>query len=230
MRTVRPRHRITSAHVIALIALFVALGGGAYAAFKLPRNSVGTKQLKRGAVTPPKLSRAVLKRLNDTSGSRGPTGKTGPKGPKGAKGDKGQKGDTGPTGPSDVYAAGNAAGPISGSYSQVAAVTVPAGDYLLQAKTTIFAGATETAAIAACQIAPTAAGGPGTWDQTRVTAPAIAGQTTSEVAALAGASSFSSQQTIVLACRTELGTASFDDARVWAIKVGTVHGLPLPID
>jgi len=221
------RHRITSAHVIALIALFVALGGGAYAAFKLPRNSVGTKQLRRGAVTPPKLSRAALKELKGATGPRGPQGKTGKAGPKGAKG---EKGDTGPTGPSDIYAAGAAAGSLSGSYTQVASITVPAGDYLLQAKTTIFSAATETAAIAACQIAPTAAGGPGTWDQTRVTAPAIAGQTTSEVAALAGADSFSSQQTIVLACRTELNSASFDDARVWAIKSGAVHGIPLPID
>jgi hypothetical protein len=42
--------------VVALIALFVAIGGGAYAATKLPNNSVGPAQLKKGAVTPPKLS------------------------------------------------------------------------------------------------------------------------------------------------------------------------------
>jgi hypothetical protein len=39
------------ATVIALIALFVALGGTTYAATSLPANSVGTKQLRNGAVT-----------------------------------------------------------------------------------------------------------------------------------------------------------------------------------
>ena len=41
--------------VVALIALFVALGGTGYAALKLPANSVGTKQLKKNAVTGAKV-------------------------------------------------------------------------------------------------------------------------------------------------------------------------------
>jgi hypothetical protein len=40
-----------SHNTIALIALFVALGGTAYAATALPTNSVGTKQIKKSAVT-----------------------------------------------------------------------------------------------------------------------------------------------------------------------------------
>ena len=44
------RQRLTYSNVIATIALFVALGGVAVAA-GLPKNSVGPKQLKRGAVT-----------------------------------------------------------------------------------------------------------------------------------------------------------------------------------
>jgi len=42
------RKRLSFSNVISLIALFAALGGSAYAA--LAANSVGTKQLKRGAV------------------------------------------------------------------------------------------------------------------------------------------------------------------------------------
>jgi len=43
--------------VISVIALFVALGGTSYAAItSLPANSVGTKQLKNGAVTATKLA------------------------------------------------------------------------------------------------------------------------------------------------------------------------------
>ncbi len=45
------------AMVVACIALAVALGGTSYAAIKLPRNSVGTKQLQKNAVVASKLSR-----------------------------------------------------------------------------------------------------------------------------------------------------------------------------
>jgi hypothetical protein len=47
------------AMVVACIALTVALGGVSYAA-TLPRNSVGTAQLKRGAVTAVKVRRNTL--------------------------------------------------------------------------------------------------------------------------------------------------------------------------
>src|SRR5439155_17872773 len=47
--------RISPATVIAFVALLIALGGAAYAAFKLPKNSVGTKQIKSNAVTGAKV-------------------------------------------------------------------------------------------------------------------------------------------------------------------------------
>jgi hypothetical protein len=43
------------ANLIAYLALFVALGGTSYAAISIPRNSVGTRQLRNGAVTADKL-------------------------------------------------------------------------------------------------------------------------------------------------------------------------------
>jgi hypothetical protein len=49
------RPRATYANVTATLALFVALGGGAYAATALPANSVGSRQLKRNAVTTAKI-------------------------------------------------------------------------------------------------------------------------------------------------------------------------------
>lgn len=54
----KPQRRFGSAHAIAISALFFALGGGAYAAVhaSLPANSVGTRQLRKEAVTAPKLS------------------------------------------------------------------------------------------------------------------------------------------------------------------------------
>ena len=50
------RIKPSPAMVVALLALFVALGGGAYAATNLPRNSVGTRQLRNQAVTIHKLA------------------------------------------------------------------------------------------------------------------------------------------------------------------------------
>jgi hypothetical protein len=47
--------RPSPALIVAVVALIVALGGGAYAAISVPKNSVGTKQLKDGAVTPSKV-------------------------------------------------------------------------------------------------------------------------------------------------------------------------------
>ena len=47
-------------HAIALIALFVALGGTAYAVAELPAHSVGTRQLRHGAVTNGKVRAHTL--------------------------------------------------------------------------------------------------------------------------------------------------------------------------
>ena len=49
--------KLSYSNVIATIALFVALGGAAVAA-GLPKNSVGPKQLKRGAVTTAKTAQS----------------------------------------------------------------------------------------------------------------------------------------------------------------------------
>ena len=48
------------AMVVACLALLIALGGTSYAAIKLPKNSVGTKQLKTNAVTSPKVKNNSL--------------------------------------------------------------------------------------------------------------------------------------------------------------------------
>jgi hypothetical protein len=48
------------AFVVSLIALFVALGGTTYAATRLPANSVGTLQLKNGAVTNKKVAKKLI--------------------------------------------------------------------------------------------------------------------------------------------------------------------------
>jgi hypothetical protein len=67
------RIRPTYANVAATLALFVALSGTAYAAVKLPANSVGTKQLKNKAVTPAKVAPKTIARFKGQRGPQGPS-------------------------------------------------------------------------------------------------------------------------------------------------------------
>lgn len=78
-------------NAVAYLALFIALGGTSYAAVKLPAASVGSAQLKKGAVTEAKLSPSVLAKLN-RAGVPGPAGAAGAVGPAGPKGDPGADG------------------------------------------------------------------------------------------------------------------------------------------
>ena len=87
--------RLTYANVVATIALFIALGGGAYATTRLPAGSVGTRELRNGSVTKAKLARSTLKAL---AGKRGPAGTRGATGAVGAQGVTGAIGAAGATG------------------------------------------------------------------------------------------------------------------------------------
>lgn len=51
------RFRPSPAMVVACLALVIALSSGAYAALKLPKNSVGSAQLKKNAVTGVKIKK-----------------------------------------------------------------------------------------------------------------------------------------------------------------------------
>ncbi|HEX9968429.1 MAG TPA: hypothetical protein VGB06_10850 [Solirubrobacterales bacterium] len=102
MKTLR-RH-LTYANVISTIALFVALGGASYAALEIPKGSVGTPQLKRGAVTSGKVRDGSIRLsdLNPDSLKRLPGRPIGPpigRGIPGPPGPAGPPGPTGPTGP-----------------------------------------------------------------------------------------------------------------------------------
>ena len=87
----RLKGKLTFANVVACIALFVALGGVGYAATRLPANSVGARQIRKGAVTPTKLSKATLRRIRGASALP----EVGIPGPAGVKGDPGERGPSG---------------------------------------------------------------------------------------------------------------------------------------
>jgi hypothetical protein len=54
------RKRLTYANVMSSIAVFLVLGGTAFAATQLGKNSVGTKQLKKNAVTAAKIKKNAV--------------------------------------------------------------------------------------------------------------------------------------------------------------------------
>ena len=89
------RHLRSPALVVALLALFVALGGTGYAAFKLPKNSVGSKQIRKGAVRHSDIASNAVTGSNVKRGSLNRTDfKAGtlPQGQRGAQGTPGADG------------------------------------------------------------------------------------------------------------------------------------------
>src|ERR1700742_2055730 len=130
------RRHLTYANVAATLALFLALGGAAYAATQLPKNSVGTKQLKKGAVTAAKINVKTRNALRGATGPAGPQGKTGKTGKTGAKGATGPQGKTGNqgeagTGPAfEVFTSGKT---VTTAPTTVVAGTLPAGAYVVSA-------------------------------------------------------------------------------------------------
>ena len=93
----RARSKLTYANVVASLALFLALGGISYAAIEIPKNSVGSKQLKANAVTGAKVKDGTLRKADfapgdlpaGTSGRDGANGRDGRDGAAGARGTDG---------------------------------------------------------------------------------------------------------------------------------------------
>ncbi len=115
-------------HLIAYLALLVALGGTSYAAVALPRNSVSAKQIKTSAVRSSEVKDGSLTAKDfragelpagapgdpgtaGPAGPAGPTGQPGPAGPDGATGQPGPAGPAGATGQPGPSGPGGAVGP-----------------------------------------------------------------------------------------------------------------------
>jgi hypothetical protein len=117
--------------VISLVALFVALGGTTYAATSLPKNSVGTNQLKNNAVNSRKVKNHSLLAADFKPGQlrAGPTGKTGAQGPTGPPGVQGVQGPAGLQGDPGVsgYKQVDSFSPGDSSSPQNASADCPVG-------------------------------------------------------------------------------------------------------
>jgi Collagen triple helix repeat (20 copies) len=112
--------RFLRRNTIALLALFLALGGTTYAASTalIGKNTVASPQVVNGSLKTKDLSKSARTALKGNRGLRGLRGLAGPKGPTGSQGLKGDKGDTGAPGSALAYALVNADGTIDAANSK----------------------------------------------------------------------------------------------------------------
>ena len=145
--------RPTPSMVVASLALAVALSGTAVAAsVALAPNSVGTPQLKNGAVTTAKVKNNTITTAKVPNGALLAADFKAGQIPAGPAGPAGAAGAAGPAGPSDAFAR-SVPGPVAipGGLTTVASLAIPqAGKYVISAKAYV-SGAVAASAI--CRLA-----------------------------------------------------------------------------
>ena len=212
----RLRAHLSASMVVACIALLVALGGVGVAATHLPRNSVGTLQLRANSVNSTKVANRSLKAI-DFALNQMPAGPAGPAGPPGAKGDKGAPGAQGPIGPSEAavdYNAGPATAPAN-SLTRVATLSVKGpGAFVIWSKVWLTRPMAGQPTVTGC----TLKAGNGEQDVSIGTSPT--GTPTELVNILA--SEFTDAATTVNLFCNPTGQSEAQEARIVAIKVGSL--------
>jgi hypothetical protein len=207
--------RPSAATILAALALFVALGGTSYAVSKLPKNSVGSEQVRDGSLTAADLSAGAAS--------------SGPRGPRGAQGPAGAPGATGPQGPAalpkgyvdrlDGLLSVPAQSP--GTLAATAAsLRLPAGHYGLQFTAHAYVESGGRTFIA-CRLT-----GPGGGLTTSTTALGATEQPAQQAAlALADVTAFDGTQTVSVTCSTVAGTGSVKlvDARLVALPLSAIE-------
>lgn len=225
-------------NVVSYVALFVALGGTSYAAVALPKNSVGTPQLKPSSVTSAKVKNGSLLRKDFKTGelsvagagaaagagAQGPAGVAGTPGAKGEAGKDGLLGDTGPRGPSDGYSSANNAVPTGISGAVEDSLSVPAGAYVVTATADIENGGAGAAGAVTCLLK----GGIFPFDTTVIDLPADGAADDRGAMALSGAVQFGSDATLSVDCSNGAGVAGqIDHLDIQAVRVATVTADPI---
>ena len=201
--------RVSPSLIISVLALIVALGGVSYAAIKIPKNSVGTKQLKRNAVSTAKLKRgavnaAKLRRdsINSAKVRNGSllTGDFAP----------GQiPGETWNARRVDDALLDLTAGPLA---TIVATPELPAGNYFLASRANIVGGAAASTVL--CSMASDAA------QNFTVAASGVF------PLSMSGTATLTEPSTIELKCNKSAGTPRVAQANVIAIRVGELTRTP----
>ncbi|HEX6653254.1 MAG TPA: hypothetical protein VF072_10955 [Thermoleophilaceae bacterium] len=131
------RRRPSGSMVVAVLALVLATGGSAVAA-----SVITSKQIKNGTIQLKDLSKRARAKLAKTASAR-----PGPAGP------AGDTGKTGPRGPSDaVFKTPGTVLQFPGTFTDVVAIDLPAGNWVVQANVTAENESGQVTAFAACQL------------------------------------------------------------------------------
>jgi hypothetical protein len=207
------RRHLTYANVAASLALFLALGGAAYAATQLPKNSVGTNQIRKEAVTAAKIAKKTRRQLQGArgpAGQQGPQGKTGKTGAKGATGARGAQGNTGApgvdgTGPAFEATAKPTAPTAIGTLTQVVGLSLAPGQYATSANVVV-------QSVGGATVSCTLLNG----GEASATIPATGGF---ETLSMSGTRGLAGAGTATVICSTTGGTGELVSASVTAIQV-----------
>jgi hypothetical protein len=224
--------RLSYANVMSTIAVFAALGGGAYAATALPKNSVGAAQIKKNAVASAKVKdRSLLakdfKAGQLPAGAKGDNGAAGEKGEKGEKGEQGAQGIQGiqgiqgvqgERGPSDGFVSANNSGTTTVGAGAEDVLGLPAGDFVVNATADVENGVTGAAGSVTCQLK--AAGLP--IDTSVVELAADGAPVDHGTVALSGAVHFNSTNNVSVDCANTASAGQLVNLDIQAVQVADI--------
>ena len=238
------RKGLTFSNVVALLALFTAMGGTAYAAVVITGTNVkdGTlrsadiadglygvqsRDVKNGSLGAIDLSAAARTSLKGNAGATGPAGASGANGATGATGATGSAGATGERGPSagyfgsrpdDVTITANAP-----PYDLVGKLAVPAGSYLIRAKSTMENVPGSPVTTASCTVTAGSAS-----DVALLKLNTSPNANFRDTAVVQIAHTFSAAGVIELRCATGGGATSIaSDSSISAVQVASLTAGPL---
>ena len=220
------RSRMTYGNVLASIAVFVALSGGAYAAVGNPLvagNGTIHGCVKNGALYVVKAGMRCPKHTRSLpfgqKGPQGTRGHQGSQGPQGLQGQQGIQGNPGTPGPSAAFFGSHDPGIVvdSAALTSIGSLNVPAGNYVIVAT----AGARDNSVsnteiqcelIAAADI-----------DQTRAVLGSVGTPGSAQALSFNLVHTFNSAGSIDLQCTSGgVNDVAFGNIRITAIQVGSL--------
>jgi hypothetical protein len=200
--------------IVAMLALFVAMGGTAIAAGnalitgkQIANSSITGTDVKNKSLTAKDFKGSV----RGARGARGPAGPQGAQGAQGPQGGQGPQGAQGPTGPSDGFYTATATGQAISTVgvTTVESLTLPPGNYLLWARANLQTNGNNVR----CHVAPSGTGA----DAIDHTAAGYEG-----TLSFSDAVSLPSGGTVTFSCTAFVATSTAYQRVLEAVRVGTL--------
>jgi hypothetical protein len=216
----RIRNRLTYANVMVTVLAFIVLGGGAYAAFHLPKNSVKSRNIKNGQVKRPDLAANAVNGAKVANGSL-----------TGADVAEGSLGVVPSAGVANhAYSTSVASKGVPAAYADagnpIASLAIPqAGNYVINAKLDAHNGSSTPSNVDECALGTGTSGAAlEDLDETEFDVDGVSADD-SEVVALQAVHHFASSGQVRLNCRNGGGgSVTADNVKLTAVDVGALTG------